>query len=123
MYNRKRNHPHIHKNIRLYHSIYTASFIYPTFIEFYRIILEYYYSQNLIFYHHFTHIFYVITPTSIFIVTLLLNHNIYLSHNFTVVALYLYLYTVMHEDLTSYDCIVFIITVYPHNINYKIINI
>ncbi len=29
----------------------------------------------------------------------------------------------MHEDLTSYDCIVFNITVYPHNINYKIINI
>jgi hypothetical protein len=29
----------------------------------------------------------------------------------------------MHEDLTSYDCIVFIITVYPHNIYYKIINI
>jgi hypothetical protein len=29
----------------------------------------------------------------------------------------------MHEDLTSYDCIVFIITVYPHNINYKIIKI
>ena len=29
----------------------------------------------------------------------------------------------MHEDLTSYDCIVFIIPVYPHNIYYKIINI
>jgi hypothetical protein len=29
----------------------------------------------------------------------------------------------MHEDLTSYDCIVFNITVYPHNIYYKIINI
>ena len=26
----------------------------------------------------------------------------------------------MHEDLTSYDCIVIIITVYPHNINIKL---
>ena len=26
----------------------------------------------------------------------------------------------MHEDLTSYDCIVLIITVYPHNINIKL---
>jgi hypothetical protein len=26
----------------------------------------------------------------------------------------------MHEDLTSYDCIVIIITVYPHNLNIKL---
>jgi len=26
----------------------------------------------------------------------------------------------MHEDLTSYDCIILIITVYPHNINTKL---
>ena len=25
----------------------------------------------------------------------------------------------MHEDLTSYDCIVLFFTVYPHNINYQ----
>jgi hypothetical protein len=82
------NHPHIHKSICLYHNINTASFICSIFIEFYRIVFEYYYSQYLMNHHHFTHIFYVITPTSIFIVTLLLNYNIYLSHNFTVVALY-----------------------------------
>ena len=41
-------------NTQSYHSIHTASFINPTFIEFYRKVFEYNNSQNLIFYHHST---------------------------------------------------------------------